>query len=741
MKQKMKMRKNSIIIIVALAILMLFFPVAILMNYVGELLNNDVRVNLTEIVSQNKNVIQTRITVELNKLDMVGDQIVEEMLRTQNFSDESLKKSFLKYSQEKITNDYFIVNTKGEAFFSDQVSLEVTGRNYFKLAMKGISNISDKIISCKDGTEVYIFSIPIYYNDQIIATLQKSYREDEINDIFALSLFSDQGYTYVVNQEGYILFHSKHINCTHLENNYFRDLYESGNVEVSKKLTKEIGNNKNGFFEADFNGEKYFAAYTPIENLHDWYLISSVSTQAISYNSSVVMKIFYIVLAIIILIFLLLAFVFWHFKNKRQKEVFDFAFVDDVTKGHTINRFLLHLQDTLHSKNTSTWSIWKFDIDNFKYINKYYSYEFGDKVLKNIVDHISNQLSEHEMIARIAGDNFVVLLKDASKERILSMLQGVASYESVMLYYSSGIYEIHDVDENANIMIDKASMVSNTVKEGANEKVAYYTKAFEESTKNEEELKRAIREAFDNDEFVAYYQPKVNVKTNEITGCEALARWQHPQKGLIPPNYFIPICEKSGLIMELDMRIFEKALQFIQRCQQTGVPVYPISVNFSRMHLLDESFLSKVISMIERYEVPRHLVELELTESAIFGNLDNILAFTNKLHDVGLTIAMDDFGSGYSSLNMLKEIPIDVLKVDKEFLSESSDVNRRRIIFESMVEMVRKLDIDIIVEGVETKEGVQLLKDCKCFFAQGYYFSKPVDEKSMEDMFRKGKVQ
>ena len=192
------------------------------------------------------------------------------------------------------------------------------------------------------------------------------------------------------------------------------------------------------------------------------------------------------------------------------------------------------------------------------------------------------------------------------------------------------------------------------------------------------------------------------------------------------------------MIVDIDMMIYEKVLQFLKTHLDAGTACVPISVNFSRMHLLNEDFPGQIVRKLQEYNVPASLIEIELTESAIFDNIDNIYVFTEKMHSHGFSIAMDDFGSGYSSLNMLKDIPIDVLKIDKGFLDETRDNGRRNIIFSTIVDMATQLNIRIVVEGVEFIENVELMKKCGCTIAQGFYFARPMPSEDFSDVMKKG---
>lgn len=741
MKRSCNLGRNTFIIIVFVCSILLVFPVVGLMKHVQTLLNNDIKVNLTEIVTQNKNVITSKIDVELDNLSIMATQIAEDMQSSNDFSLKNMRQAFSNYTKAHDVKKVFVSDESGEAYFFDGKIINIMGRRYFRLALDGNKNISDKLISRKDGNEVFVFSVPIYRNNKVIGTLQRSYTQKEMEDIFALSLYSSKGFIYVINQEGYILFHSQHVNCKRLSDNYYRDVYVQGNEKTSKKLSQDIYDNKSGFMEINANGERLFASYTKVDEIQDWYLISSVSANAVSHNSDIVVKLFYFILILVVLLFAIIACFFWIFKNKQQKALRKVAYVDSVTKGNTFNKFIALYREVTEKYPDRKLYILKFDIDNFKYINKYYGFDVGDQILKEIINEVTSKLEGIEFIARKSSDNFIVLLEHAQEDRIRDLFSNVQVYEDMSIYYSCGIYPIQDQKEDLHIMIDKASMAANAVKGIMQNKICYYTKEFEIQAKHDEDLKRDVKKALENDEFVPFYQPKVDINTKEIIGAEALVRWKREGVGYVSPFVFVPMCEKSGMIVELDMMMFEKVLIFLENCMNTGMQCYPISVNFSRVNLLNKQLIPNIKQRMEKHHVPSNLIEIELTESDIFDNLETILEFANALHAHGLSLAMDDFGSGYSSLNMLKEIPIDVLKVDKGFLSETGDTKRQKVIFKSMVDMVQQLNIKVVVEGVETIENVKLLKECGCTYAQGYYFAKPMDEECYKGIVKEGKVK
>ncbi|CAK7039039.1 EAL domain-containing protein [Phascolarctobacterium sp.] len=722
--------------------MLLFGIIVFLMSYVQNLLDNDSRNNLTEIVSQNRDVITSRLMLDLNRLDIIGNKISESLKSSELDTEQEIDDFLAEYSKHAYDESMFLANRNGVAFTEGGRQIDVSGRRYFKLASNGTSNISDKTISRINGEYVFIGSVPLYYDEKIVGTIQKIYTYEQMYELFTVSLFSSKGYMYVINSEGYVILHTEHPDCHLKSDNYFRDVYEGGNVNAARKIKTDINNNQSGFMEVVLDGEKAFSAYTPINQIHDWYLVTSVPTNVIAENGNVVMKIFYSVLLVMALIFLISTCYFFWNKQQQRRQLEKIAFVDEVTGGNTYNKFVVKVNDTLAKASDESFYILNFDVDNFKYINNFYGFSCGDKLLQQIYQITNSLLAPDECVARISGDQFICLLKNADETRLENLFAALqkGNEEAFLLHFSAGVYVVCDRQENINLMIDKASVAAQTIKGVLNKTVAYYDKSFDDLTAHNEQLKRALKQAIRNDEFVAFYQPKIDINDGRLVGAEALIRWKTTENKLVSPGEFIPLAEKTGLVTELDMIVFEKVLQFLRQALDAGIECVPISVNFSRLHFYNSDFFDKILRKIEAYQVPADLLELELTESAVFDNFTVVYDFTRKVREYGIAIAMDDFGSGYSSLNMLKDLPIDTLKIDRAFLENSADNEKRNIIFVSIVRMARRLGISLVVEGVETSENITLMRKCGCSVAQGYYFSKPVEEETFAKIFREGHI-
>jgi EAL domain-containing protein (putative c-di-GMP-specific phosphodiesterase class I) len=286
-------------------------------------------------------------------------------------------------------------------------------------------------------------------------------------------------------------------------------------------------------------------------------------------------------------------------------------------------------------------------------------------------------------------------------------------------------------------MLDRASMAERSVKGSYVRNVAYYDDSMSLRLQEEQRLLSDMEQGIQNGEFQVYYQPKCRLDTGKVVGAEALVRWNHPQRGLLMPGTFVPIFEKNGFIMKLDEYIWEQVCIFLKKCREADPDCLPhISVNLSRVDLYNPQLCDTLESLCQKYGVPNEQMEVEITESAYVDNAHLLLDLAEKFHERGFNVQMDDFGSGYSSLNMLNEIPVDVLKLDMRFLYRFSREGRSTSILSSIVNMTRNLRISVIAEGVETEEQARFLAGIGCKQAQGYYYHKPLTEEDFLALLR-----
>lgn len=389
-------------------------------------------------------------------------------------------------------------------------------------------------------------------------------------------------------------------------------------------------------------------------------------------------------------------------------------------------------------------SIVCFDVDHFKLFNDLHGLDCGDELLRYLGRALALRFSPDgaQPLARLAADTFALCATGIRPERVERILVNISSEcpNGIDAIVRAGVYRIEDPASPVSIMCDRAVIALRTVKGSYFDRVALYDPGMREALVLEREVVAGIESALREDRIELFLQPKCNIRTGKIVGAEALARWRHPERGIVAPGEFIPLIERNGLVRSLDLRVWEKTAAWIRGLIDEGVQPVPVSVNVSRADIYLVDVAAELHALVERYGIEPSLIEVEITESAYSERPDRIVAAFDELAERGFTVLMDDFGSGYSSLNMLKDINVDVLKIDMRFLDR--DDRRSKDIMESVIRMARWLDLPVIAEGVETREQVNFLLDVGCSYAQGYYYARPMEAAAFEALLTDGsKVQ
>ena len=378
------------------------------------------------------------------------------------------------------------------------------------------------------------------------------------------------------------------------------------------------------------------------------------------------------------------------------------------------------------------------DIKDFKLINDSFGTQAGDNVLMNIAKLIRSYADEEIIYGRVGSDVFAFLLpKNSHGELFLNKLTSDSFLEYInmqtmyVLANHFGIYEVKERGLPVSVMCDRARRAILQIKNDYHKKVAYYDDKMRDNAMQEQELLGDLEEALKTNDIQMYIQPQVT-KDKKVYGGEALVRWVHPDKGQILPGKFIPVLEQNGLISEVDKYIWEKACRQLKIWKDAGRDDIYLSVNISPKDFYFLDIYSIFTGLIEKYEIKPRNLRLEITESALSINPDRQLELINKLRAFGFSVEMDDFGSGYSSLSMLKDTNVDTLKVDMGFLQKSTNPEKGRKILEMVIALCKKLNLRVVVEGVETTEQVRFLTELGCDVFQGYYFARPMPIEDFE---------
>ena len=379
------------------------------------------------------------------------------------------------------------------------------------------------------------------------------------------------------------------------------------------------------------------------------------------------------------------------------------------------------------------------DIYNFKSFNDQRGFEAGNKCLIDIGQKISEVFTSplyHSLYGRQADDHFVVLTKAGNIEaKIQELHDFVSAYDyEIFMSVSVGSYHPSSADEDPRRCIDRARYASSFIKKNIDKLYLEYDQKMHEAYHKRLYILNNIDNAVSNGWIRPYYQPVVWSKDKEICGCEALARWIDPVYGQLYPNEFIPVLEEYSLIHKLDRCIMDRVCEDLRIALNEGKPVFPVSLNFSRLDFELMDAVSELESIVKKYNIPRELIHVEITESALIDSLDFLNTAINKLKDLGYSLWLDDFGSGYSSLNVLKDYSFDVLKIDMKFLAHLEENKKSKTLIDCVIQMANRIDMLTLTEGVETDDEAEFLNSVGCDRLQGYLFGKPVPK---EELYRR----
>ncbi len=432
-------------------------------------------------------------------------------------------------------------------------------------------------------------------------------------------------------------------------------------------------------------------------------------------------------------------------KQQKDKLIYQ-ANHDLLTSLPNRNQLLNKLNEKIGKSKETNYSFGMLfiDLDRFKEINDYLGHLVGDKVLEIISEKLKNIISKDHLIARFGGDEFIVITDDMKNkkdvsllaQKIIDQMREPISVDNNTLYISSSIgISLYPKDaNNAEDLLKYADAAMFKAKEEGLNSYSFYTAHMTHLAMKKVQLESDLHKALINDEFEVYYQPQYNMAESKIIGLEALVRWIHPDKGMISPDDFIPLAEQTGLIVKLDQLVMKKAMGQLSSWRKKGFNPGKLALNLAMKHLQHENFIQMLRDNMEEFDFNSEWLELEITESQVMKNPKQSILKLNEVNEIGISIAIDDFGTGYSSLAYLKKLPVKKLKIDRSFISDIPHDEEDIAITASIIALAHSLKLNVIAEGVETKEQISMLLDKGCLDAQGYYFSKPLEASEFEKL-------
>lgn len=439
---------------------------------------------------------------------------------------------------------------------------------------------------------------------------------------------------------------------------------------------------------------------------------------------------------------LLLSIAVFFIVNKRNEKTLETAVSTDKLTGLLNRSGFEAAAENLLQQSKGNYTVAAFDIDNFKIINDSFGYVQGDQLLRAIASALKHWKNENYLCARLDADDFILLgeASDTFASELMAVLKLAAEEQSFLKPFGTvgityGCYQLQNNDEPIKTIMDKAKLAHKAAKASADKSLVWYDEHLLEKMMRERKLQEHLQSALSNEEFELYFQPRVELSNLQIVGAEALVRWELPGSGTLYPDSFIPIFEANGSIAELDFYMLKKVCRYLHERMIQGVELFPISVNFSRVTLYREAFYETFHAIVDEYAIPHDCIEIEVTESAFNDIADIVLQMLNQLDEEGFPIAMDDFGSGYSNMNLLGSLPLQIIKLDKVFLQEADSNERVKGIIICAVELAHTMGVQIVCEGAETQQHVDFLREIGCDFVQGYYFTKPIPHRAFDEKY------
>lgn len=712
------------------------------------------------------------------------------------------KKHLASYADNGGFSVVLIGDMEGNVYNADGDTFQLGTRDYYQNAVLGVSGVSDRIKPLMDIGSPYavVYYAPVFSDNTVIGVLIGI--TPDVIDIAAYTDAADtQAGMYILDKSGSLVMSSLVEGITPFYDTIKTSKYADGtsseyrrleaaaskpavesvtSAEDAEPVSSEpvssetvesdtasdeetaapvIAEKSNEFYVGDMtNSQGFFSWLTKHDNsgriffkktlLQNGWSLIYVKPVTLSDSTVSFMILSRVLLFSIVLIFLVAMLVMLWLQWRSSRRITELAYRDEITGKANWHKFQVVCNRRLASKNwwRTNYAALHIDVNRFTVYNEYYGTKAGDSLLRYIAETLDLMTSAKEMSARRTNDRFAVMWSYTDKEQLekrvrdfFDLLRAGPNGQKVSV--TVGIYLLTKDDKDIAEAINLAGLAEQTMEEAKSNTIIWFDEKIRAQINEERELEGLMHMALANDEFKLYLQPKHRVSDGALAGAEALVRWVNPEKGFISPGKFIPLFEKNGFVDEVDNHILEKLCQFQQKRVLNDRPPIPISVNVSRVQLSDPNLAQRICELVDSYRVPHRYIDLELTESACFDDMDVLINTINTLREMGFPVSMDDFGSGYSSLNLLKQLSFDTLKIDGEFFRHVTDPERAQSVVRSIVDMAKSLHMKTVAEGIETDEQVEFLRTTDCDLIQGYYYSKPISAEEFELYMAKNRIR
>ena len=681
----------------------------------------------------------------INNCSEYDNEDIRNRLRNLDIDDNLLKISIASKDCDVIISNIYDENNN-EVSYSN---LDKNFKSILEESLQGKEVISDIYYDENLREEVLTLSTPIYNEEKITGVVTITTSVEELSNILKESKYGSYGFIDMIDNKGNILILSdKGVKRKKIDN-----IFESSYIieENRQAIEKALSENKEQYDDVVYNGVRYGVYFIPLE-YNDWYL-SCVSfdnvMESLNHRTTKILQIIFILLFILIIIFAILSY---KIIKKNDKELKKLAYFDNLTESYNCTMFKLVIRKLL--KENKDYYLISLNIKNFHFINEEFGREEADKLLKYIAKVLNNNIDEKECFCHNFSDIFLMLVKSEDENLLIKRLNKIKEEINKFKFIENNEYEIkinsgivncNDIFEgNKNIQEDNyiesivsyAAFALKEAKKLESEFKFYGTQSHKEEAKVNY-IESNMKKALENKEFKLFLQPKIDLQNNTILGAEALVRWIKDDGSMIYPNDFIPLFEKNGFCVDLDLYMVEQVCKKLREWIDKGEKAIPISINQSKKLFYLNDYVDRIDRIIKKYNIPSQYIILEILESLAIENVEKLNKTIKRLHEKGLKVSMDDFGNGYSSLNSLTLLEIDEIKLDCMFLRnlEYKNKEKQAIVMKNIIHIAKEMNISTVAEGVETKEEEELLKNINCDYSQGYLYSKPIPVDKFEEKY------
>lgn len=718
-------KKNSLVLSIILCSLIISILVITIFNTVKlhNISNKQTKNYLNDVSTQIVMNVDSKIKFILSDLRLIAD-FIKQYEGDSRYEYLSKRKTSYKYY------DIGIIDLGGKAKFLSGEEFDLKNTISYKKGTEG-KEYSEVI----ESLGVVLYSVPIFDdNHEVSSILIGVSNKESMNDILNIDNFNGEGTIAIINSKGKHLFIGKNSELIKDLSYKYKD---SGEEPWAQKMLNDFKNEKSGNITITSSKDiKCLLSYYPItKGLNDWYFVLIVPEDAVLGELNKLNSFTIIMTLIITCIIGIITWLLYMIRRKHLNQIENIAYLDSVTNGINSTKFSMLVKPLISESPDSTYVMIAINIKGFKLINDCFGSEKGNMTLKHIYNVLSKNIDENEeFICRHDADLFYLFIKNRPVLEVLELLYKIEAdinyfnenkENPYFLRISAGIYTIENHNEDLITIQDHANTARKSFNKAHQSDFSFYSDIERKRLISEKEISNLMEKALEDKEFFICLQPKIDIKSGKISGAEALVRWKNPEKGTIYPSDFIPLFEKSGFICKLDLYVLEETCKLISKWTKKGKEMLRISVNVSRQHLNDKSFLEKYELICNKYNVPTYLIDLELTESIFLENPESIDVI-DDIHSKGFKCSIDDFGFGYSSLGILKAFKVDIIKLDRSFFVSRNNIDRGKIVIESIIELSKRLGMKVIAEGIEELEQVEFLKNVGCDYIQGYVFSKPL---------------